>query len=211
LLYFVVGNVSLSFDFLYFVSLVVSDEVTEDDEWSRLVWLWLLFWLFVVEELDEVEDGGLAFLLPRFRERARAVAIGKSSMLWLLDVVTDLGFDEDGEVVDTEGFVEVLFFWLFFGLSFKGGDEAVGDCTGEEESEEEKESPREDSPDRLLSRVHFKLTFEHTAGSRGPVWPLPGPPRREGAVEVDVPELFVEDNFWLDGLRDGSEDGNLFD
>ena len=35
----------------------------------------------VVEEIDEVDVGGLAFLLPRIRERARAVAIGKSSML----------------------------------------------------------------------------------------------------------------------------------
>jgi hypothetical protein len=32
LLYFVVGKVSLSLDLRYFVSLVVSEEVTEDDE-----------------------------------------------------------------------------------------------------------------------------------------------------------------------------------
>ena len=189
----------------------MAGEVAEDDDWSRLVWLWLRFWLVFVEELEANEVGGFEFLLARIRERARAVAMGKSSMLWLLDAVTDLGFAEDGEVVDTEGFVEVLFFWLFFGLSFKGGDEAVGDCTGEEESEEEKDSPSEDSPDRLRSRVLFKFRFEHAGRSRGPVWPLPGPPRREGAVEVDVPEGFVEDIFWLDEFREGSEGGNLFD
>jgi hypothetical protein len=46
----------------------------------------------------------------------------------------------------------------------------------------------------------------HSVRSRGPVCPRPGPPRRIGAEEVDVPERFAEDCFWLDGLR-GEDDG----
>ena len=193
--------------------LVVVEECVADDDWSRLVWLWLRFWLVTVEDLDEVELGGLEFLLERIRDLASVEAIGKSSMLWLLDVVTDLGFDEDGDGDDimlSEGFVEELFLWLIFGWSF-GGDNAIGDDAGDEEDEEENESPAEVSPIRPRSRELFGGKVVHSVRSRGPVCPRPGPPRRIGAEEVDVPERFAEDCFWLDGLR-GEDDGiTVFD
>ena len=179
------------------------------DGWSRLVWLWLLrFWLVNVEELDVVELGGFEFLLERIRERTRVEAIGKSSMLWLLDVVTDLGFDEDGDGDDamtiSEGFVKELFFWL--GWSF-GDDEATGDDAGEEEEDDEvNESPAEVSPIRPRSREFFEGESEASEDwSRGPVCPRPGPPRRKCLGEVG------EAIFWQDEFRDRVDDGTLFD
>lgn len=165
-----------------------------------------------MEEPEEVEAVGVVILLLRLRERDRVEAIGKSSVLWLLDDVTDLGLDEDGgDELLSDGFDEELCLWLIFNWSF-GGDKAVGDCSGDEEGEEEeRESPKDDSPDRLFSRAVFNVKFEPIALSRGPVCPRPGPPRRIGVVEVDDPERLVEGNFWLEGLRGGIDDGNLFD
>ena len=203
-----VGDVSsFSFDVLVFCSLFISA-----DNWSRFVnSFWLRFWLVAeVEDPEEVDAIGFCSLL-RLRERDNVEAIGKSSVLWLLDEVTDLGLDKDGDVdaLLSDGFVEELCFWLIFEWSF-GGDKAVGDCSGEEEDEEdERESPNDECPVLFFSLGNFKVTFEMVL-SRGPVCPRPGPPRRLGAAEVDDPERFAEARFWLDGFRDGI-DGNLFD
>ena len=198
-------GVSFSFDVLFFCSLSA-------DKWSRFVLLWLRFWLVVVEDPEEVDGVGLVILLCRLRERDKVEAIGKSSVLWLLDEVTDLGLDKDGDNVETllsDGFEEELCFWLILRWSF-GGDKAVGDCSGEEEDDEdERESPNDECPVLFFSLGNFKVTFEMVL-SRGPVCPRPGPPRRLGAAEVDDPERFVEARFWLDWFRDGI-DGNLLD
>ena len=199
-----VGDVSsFSFDVLVFCSLFISA-----DNWSRFVnSFWLRFWLVAeVEDPEEVDAIGFCSLL-RLRERDNVEAIGKSSVLWLLDEVTDLGLDKDGDVdaLLSDGFVEELCFWLIFEWSF-GGDKAVGDCSGEEMGEEdERESPKDESPVLIFSLGNFKCVL-----SRGPVCPRPGPPRRMGVAEVDDPERLVEAKFWLDGFRDGI-DGNLFD
>lgn len=204
-LYFDDKETSSRLDALVFLVLFVVG-----DGWSRLVWLWLLrVWLVDVEELDVVELGGFEFLLERIRERTRVEAIGKSSMLWLLDVVTDLGFDEDGDGDDamtlSEGFVKELFFWLSFGWSF-GDDEAIGDDAGEEEDDEVNESPAEVSPIRPRSREFFEGESEASeVRSRGPVCPRPGPPRRKRLGEV------AENSFWQDEFRDRGDDGTLFD
>ena len=71
----------------------------------------------------------------------------------------------------------------------------MGDVAGDEEDDEENESPAEVSPIRLRSRDFFEGEVEHSVRSRGPVCPRPGPPRRKGAEEVDVPERVAEDNF----------------
>ena len=170
------------------------EEVICTEWWSRLVWLWLRFWLVNVEEEDAFKFGELAILLARDLEIVDAIGI--SSMLWLREVVTGLGFEGDNDDLFLSDVADVDF-WLTLDLSYDV-DSTVFAWFVEE----------------LVSLIGDLLRFlevldgkvESDFRSRGPVWPLPGPPRRKVVREVDgLAWGSIEDCFWLEDFREESE------
>ena len=170
------------------------EEVICTEWWSRLVWLWLRFWLVNVEEEDAFKFGELAILLARDLEIVDAIGI--SSMLWLREVVTGLGFEGDNDDLFLSDVADVDF-WLTLDLSYDV-DSTVFAWFVEE----------------LVSLIGDLLRFlevldgkvESDFLSRGPVWPRPGPPRRKVVREVDgLAWGSIEDCFWLEDFREESE------